>query len=331
MSVRPHPTRAGEWVIDYYPQGRRGKRERVVLRCTKIEAIEYEQSLRLESKATTPTALFPKVSEVIPSFVDWYRLDHQPGGVDRTIRSIAILLRYFGPYQFTSLTEELIEAYKRDRLRLVQRTTINKELAALSKLCKWAKKKGYCDKMPVVERFPHKMTIAPLPFIPDQADIEKVIAATPWPKSGILYCLYYGGLRKEEAATLRAEQVNLEQKSMYITGKGGKERVVPILRYLEPILARRLAEVQSGYLWATPESGRALTDLRGIIKWAMKRSGVTSPITPHSLRHAFAVRAVMAGVHLRTIQIILGHSSVKVTEIYTRLAAGQIVEEMNKF
>ena len=64
--------------------------------------------------------------------------------------------------------------------------------------------------------------------------------------------------------------------------------------------------------------------------WAAKRAKINTHITPHSLRHAFGIRAVMAGVHLRTIQLILGHSSSKVIEIYTHLASAQISKEMQR-
>lgn len=332
MSVRPDPKEAGQWIIDYYPQGRKAPRKRITFNGTKEEAYRAEQNLRTSSKER-PKSLssFPAISETIPAFLEWYGLDHQPSGTERTNRSLQILKGFFGRYQFTSITEDMIEGYRTKRLDYVKRTTINKELAALSKLLKWAKKKGYCQKTPIVERFPNKMTEAPLPNIPDQEDIEKLIEAVPWPKQGILYCLYYGGLRKSEACTLTAEKVNLAKRTMYIMGKGGKERVVPILKYLEPILTRRLEEVKEGYLWATPESNRALTDLREIISWGSKRANIESHITPHSLRHAFGVRAILAGVHLRTVQIILGHSSSKVTEIYTRLATAQILKDVDRF
>jgi len=331
MSVRPHPSKGpGVWVIDFYPHGRGGKRERVPFYGTFDEAVKTEHSLRIQAKGSAPGKLFPKVSEVVPEFMQWYRLDHQSSGSDRTQISLNLLKQHFGAYQFTSITEELVEQYKRIRLKEVKPTTINKELAALSKLCKWARKKGYCAKIPMIERFPDKLTRAPLPSIPGQDDIERLIAAIPWPKQGIFYGLYYGGLRAQEAARLRAEDIDLQAKTMHVLGKGNKLRVVPVLKYMVPILERRLSEVQSGYLWATA-NGVPLKDLRGTIEWARKRAKITAKITPHSLRHAFGVRAVMAGVHLRTIQIVLGHSSSKVTEIYTRLAGQQIALEMEKF
>lgn len=332
MSVRPYPGRDGWWYIDFYLHPGKGGRKQIPFEGTEAQAYACERSWRLQSKNQgLKVSSFPSLSEVIPSFMAWYEMDHQPTGAERTNRSLQILLGFFGKYQFTAINEDMIESYKRERLKLVKPTTINKELAALSKLLKWGKKKGYCQKIPVIERFPNKLTVAPLPNIPDQEDIEKLIEAVPWPKQGILYCLYYGGLRKSEACTLKAEKINLANRTMYINGKGGKERVVPILKYLEPILERRLQEIKEGYLWATPESNRALTDLREIIEWGCKRAKIETHITPHSLRHAFGVRAIMAGVHLRTVQIILGHSSSKVTEIYTRLATAQILKDVDKF
>ncbi len=331
MSVRPHPKKPGTWIIDYYPQGRRGPRERIPIEGTRADAIKIEQGMRLEAKGSKPTVLFPHISEVIPEFMQWYAIDHQPLGAERTQRSLDVLLPLFGPYQFTGLTSELVELFKRRRLAAgIKPTTINKELSALSKLCKWAKKKGYCQKVPDIERFPSKLTTAPFPSIPGQDDIERLIAAIPWPKQGLFYCLYYGGLRAQEAASLQAENINLSTRTMHVRGKGNKQRVVPILKYLMPILQKRLTEVESGYLWPSP-NGIPLANLKGTITWAAKRSGVQAHITPHSLRHAFAIRAVAAGVHLRIIQMVLGHSSVKVTEIYTQMAASQILTEMEKW
>lgn len=200
----------------------------------------------------------------------------------------------------------------------------------MSGLCRWAHESGYSPVEIKVKRFPDKLTRAPLPVIPPQEDIEKLLAVIPWPKKGIFYCMYYGGLRKGEAVSLKAESIDLARGSMTVRGKGNKQRVIPILEYLKQILERRLQEVSTGLLWAAP-SGGEMYDLRMTLKWGLKRAGVKSNITPHSLRHAFGVRAAMAGVHLRAIQIILGHSTSKVTEIYTQLAQSQIFDEMKKF
>jgi integrase/recombinase XerD len=330
MSVSPHPKHPGTWIIDYRPDGRSGRRLRLSIPGTYAEAIETENSLRIRAKGMKEITLFPKISEVIPEFMQAHRLDHQPAGAERTARSLAHLLAYFGAYQFTSITADHIEHYKRERLQHVKPNTINTELAALSGLCRWAKGKGYCLKVPEISTFPQKLSKSPLPDIPDQVDIERMIAAIPWPKQGLFYCLYYGGLRKEEACGMTAEMVNLARGTMTIRGKGNKQRIVPVLKYLKPILEKRLDEIETGLLWAGRD-GQPLYNIRYMIASATRKSGIKAHITPHSLRHAFAVRAVMAGVHLRTIQMILGHSSSKITEIYTHLAGAQIAEEMERF
>jgi len=330
MAVRPHPTKGkGHWYIDYRPEGVKGKRKMVPFVGTWDQAKKLEMELRRQIKKENVASLFPKISEVIPDWINYYKIDHLDGGIERTQRSLKILLRFFGKYQFTSLTPTLIESYKRERLKEVKPTTINKELATLSGLCKWAAEQGYCQPIKI-RRFSSKLTRAPLPHVPTQKNIERLLEAIPWPKCGLYGCMYYGGLRKTEAASLKAENVSLERKTMTVTGKGNKERVVPILKMLEPVLKCRLEEIKEGYLWAGPK-GNPLVDLRPAIKWALIRSGIEEKITPHSLRHAFGVRAVMAGVPLRLIQIVLGHSSVKVTEIYTQIAADQLGGEFENF
>lgn len=334
MSVRPHPKQktdsrySSTWIIDYYPNGRAGGRRQLYWDGTEAQAWEAESSWRAKSRKVE-TLVFPKIAEVIPHFLDHYRLDHQPEGVNRTTRSIKILLRFFGRLQFTAINHQLIEQYKRDRMDLVKPTTINKELAALSSLCKWALDMGYCEEIRI-RRFPPKLTRAPIPDVPPREEVIKLIRAIPWPKQGLFWCLYHGGLRSAEGRTLKAEHINLAMGVMIITGKGNKQRIVPVVDDLLPVLERRLAEIDSGWLWPGP-NGTPLVDLRPTIKWAKKRAGINRPYTPHTFRHAFGSHATMAGVNLRTLQEVMGHSSSQVTELYSRLAASALSKEMRKF
>jgi site-specific recombinase XerD len=323
---RAHPTRKGWWQLDVYIDG---KRRRPAFQGTELEAIEQEQWFKRKSRQKKSLGKPHKISQIVPDYLAEYTNDHRPQGVERTQRSIKILLQFFGAYGFDSLSPALIESYKSHRLKEVKHTTINKELAALSGLCKWAAEKKYCAPIKI-RRFPDKLTKAPLPDVPHQLDIEIMLESMIWPKCGLYYCLYYGGLRAEEAANLLAEKVDLSLNTMRVIGKGNKERTVPVLKDLRPVLEKRLNEVKKGYLWAG-ESGNPLTDLRPNIRWALKRADLDAHITPHSLRHAFAVRAVLKKIPLRMIQIVLGHSSIKVTEIYTQLAMDQIATEFDNF
>jgi len=334
MSVRPHPKQkthpkyASTWIIDYYPDGREGKRERVPWEGSEVDAYAAEASWRAKTRKPE-TLAFPRIREAYPHFVEHYKLGHQPKGTQRTIRSIKILLQFFGNLQFSSITEEVVDQYKSLRLEQVKPTTINKELSALSMMCKWAKKKRYCEEIKI-ERFPPRLTKAPLPDIHKREDVLALINSMPWPKQGLYWCLYYGGLRSEEARNLVVEKINLQLGVMLVVGKGNKERVVPVIGDLAPILEKRINEIETGLLWPGPK-GNKMGDLRKTIEWAQKRTKIKGHYTPHSFRHAFGTHATMAGVNLRTLQEVMGHSTSTTTELYTRLAAGALSEEMKKF
>jgi len=148
-----------------------------------------------------------------------FKIDHQPAGHARAVRSFKTLLPFFGPYQFTSITSSLIERYKAERIEKVKPTTVQKELAALSGLCKWAAEKGYCQPIKI-KRFPAKLVKAPIPEIPTKETVLQLIDACRWPKSGLAACLYYGGLRSEEARMLTVERVFFGETALGGNGEG---------------------------------------------------------------------------------------------------------------
>lgn len=330
MSIRPHPTKGpGWWYINYRPEGRKGKQVNQIYEGTEGGALEAEARLRRQNRATK-ISTFPQLSEAAPEFIGAYELDHQPSGTDRTRRSLKILLKFFGKQLFTGITPALVSHYKEQRLKEgVTPSTINKELAALSSFCKWATEIGYCQPIKI-KRFPPKLTRAPFPNVPSQVEMLALINSMDWPKCGLFACLYLGGLRSAEAINLKAETILMEQSIMLVVGKGNKERVVPIIPSLKPILEKRLGEIQTGLMWPKRD-GTPYQDLRSAIKWAAKRAGITRHINPHLFRHAFGVHTTESGVNLRQLQQVMGHSSSATTEIYSRLAAEALKKELGKF
>ena len=162
---------------------------------------------------------------------------------------------------------------------------------------------------------------------PTREEVLGLIDGMIWPKCGLFACLYFGGLRKSEAAHLRAEDIHLDNGIMIVMGKGHKQRAVPIVDELRPWFEKRLSEVKTGLLWPT-RSGKPITDLKKIIKLAKERAGLTRHIYPHLLRHAFGVHCTMANVGIRQLQLIMGHSNVTTTEIYTRLSNTAIIDDL---
>lgn len=326
MSVRPHPTKGpGWWYIEWYPEGKAGGLKRIPFEGTELEAREWELDLRRQMKGQV-TGPLPSINEVVPHYVEWYRNNHQPAGTERTIRSLKHLLPFFGKYQFTSISHALVEQYKTIRLQHVKPTTIQKELATLSGLCKYGHRRGYCPEIKI-DRFPQKLTKAPLPDVLTREEVLQFLDGfIDEEKRTIFATLYYAGLRKSEARSVTVENCFLGRGIMIVRGKGNKQRPVPISSALVPMIEQRIEEVKSGPLFPNMPK-----DLRELIFWAKKRAKITKKITPHMLRHCFGVHSIQAGVNLRSLQLVMGHSSSQVTEGYTHLAATALVEEMKKF
>ncbi|WP_413729273.1 MULTISPECIES: site-specific tyrosine recombinase XerD [unclassified Shewanella] len=149
----------------------------------------------------------------------------------------------------------------------------------------------------------------------------------------MLELLYATGLRVSELVGLTLEQVSLRQGLVRITGKGGKERLVPmgevavseIESFLKLARAELLGGKQSDVVFP---SKRAQMMTRQTfwhrIKLYALRAGISTELSPHTLRHAFATHLLNHGADLRVVQLLLGHSSLSTTQIYTHVANARL-------
>jgi integrase/recombinase XerD len=128
-------------------------------------------------------------------------------------------------------------------------------------------------------------------------------------------------LRIEEAVSIQPSQINAQEGTLRLIGKGNKERQVPLPLPILNVLRRAWTTHRNRqWLFATASEGEHLCarTLRKAFHAACAQAGLTG-LTPHSLRHAFATRLLEHGIELRIVQILLGHSSIRTTEIYTHL------------
>jgi len=167
--------------------------------------------------------------------------------------------------------------------------------------------------------------------------LDSIPASTPLElrDRAIFELAYATGLRAEELTTLDVGDADFDAEELRVHGKGGKERVVPIGEqawrtlnaYLErgrPFLAReRQPEERAVFL---SKSGRRLgtADLRRRLRAWVRRAGAAPGTTPHTLRHSFATHLLEGGADLRTIQELLGHSTISTTQTYTRVESRRL-------
>ena len=152
----------------------------------------------------------------------------------------------------------------------------------------------------------------------------------------ILETLYGAGIRVSELVGLDVDDVDFEEGSLRVLGKGGKERVVPFGTFAAAALAAyqrqarpAMARARSGPALFLNQRGGRLTrqGAARILKSAARRAGVTSRVSPHTLRHSFATHLLEGGADVRVVQELLGHATLTTTQIYTLVTAERMREE----
>jgi integrase/recombinase XerD len=144
----------------------------------------------------------------------------------------------------------------------------------------------------------------------------------------VLELLYATGMRASECLGLRVEDLNLSAGYVVCTGKGARQRLVPVgaealawvRRYLRDVRARQTRRRDSGHLFVNPRGGRlSRQSLWTLVSRAAAAAGLRRRVSPHMLRHSFASHLLEGGADLRSVQAMLGHADISTTQIYTHL------------
>lgn len=182
-----------------------------------------------------------------------------------------------------------------------------------------------------------------LPDVLTVEEIDAMIAALPADKAeslrnhAIIETLYGSGLRVSELVSLKVQQVWLDEGYMIITGKGDKQRVVPIST-VSADLIREYIEVRNAGPVKKEGADVLFLNRRGapltrvmvfyVIRDAAYMAGINKKVSPHTLRHSFATHLLEGGANLRIIQELLGHESIATTEIYLHLDRTRLRHEL---
>ncbi len=176
-----------------------------------------------------------------------------------------------------------------------------------------------------LDRIPVSRREKVLPAILSSDEVEALIRGARHPAhSALLMLLYSGGLRVSEVVRLRPEDLEAERGLLRIRqGKGRKDRYTLLSqRALKVVRRHQRMTPPSQWLFPGVDPRRPLTvrTVQKAVQRAAKKAGITRKVTPHVLRHSFATHLLEAGTDLRYIQMLLGHSSTRTTEIYTRVS-----------
>ncbi len=221
--------------------------------------------------------------------------------------------------------------------------TITHKLTAIKNLHKYLMLMNYLTK-DVSLYIDHPKLNKTLPSVLTIDEIESLldiplITAFDYRNKAMIELMYGSGLRVNELINLTINSLDFENSLIRIIGKGNKERIVPLSEYsIEAVklyLEKRpslLKKTQTNYLFLN-NHGKQITrqGFFKFIKQLLKTKGITKEVSPHTLRHSFATHLLKAGVDLRSIQELLGHSDITTTRIYTHLTNEKVSDDYKKY
>lgn len=231
-------------------------------------------------------------------------------------------------------TETDLRAYAVERHAGSRATTANRRLTVFKRYFRWALRERIVDADPTLRLLAARQPLR-VPKTLSEAQVEALLAApdlaTPLGLRDrtMLELMYASGLRVSELVGLKSVHLSLAEGALRVTGKGNKERLVPfgeeahgwLTRYLAQTRAEILKGQASDALFVTGRGGPMTRQMFWkLVKAHAARAGITVPLSPHTLRHAFATHLLNHGADLRAVQMLLGHADISTTTIYTHVA-----------
>ena len=231
-------------------------------------------------------------------------------------------------------SEADVQAYIVARHPRTRATTANRRLTVFRRFWRWALREGVASADPTLRMASARQPLR-VPKTLTEADVEALLAApdvgTPLGlrDRAMLELLYASGLRVSELVGLKTVHVSPSDTALRVTGKGSKERLVPFGEEANLWLKRWLAGARAEVLRSRPSDALFVTVQGGamtrqmfwkIVKAHARKAGIVRPLSPHTVRHAFATHLLNHGADLRAVQLLLGHADLSTTTIYTHVA-----------
>ncbi len=295
------------------------------------------------------TNLSSSPEDVLQGFLDYLSVEKglSPNTIlsySRDINKLFLFLRK-GKISWSEVKEEdLIKfVHQQSKAGLAPRS-LGRMISSLKSLYKFLVLDGIIKKNPAINlsspkiwlKLPHFLTVEEVEFLLKQPDETKTRGIRD---RAMLELLYATGLRVSELISLKQKNLNIEDGFLLCRGKGGKERVVPIgesakqaiQRYLEEARPKMLKE-RSDSLFLTSRGGTFTRQgFWKLLKTYATKSGLALKISPHILRHSFATHLLERGADLRSVQLMLGHTQITTTQIYTHVSRERLRRVYDKY
>ena len=226
-----------------------------------------------------------------------------------------------------------LNAYFSAKHRSTRATSANRRLTVFKRYFRWALRERFIIADPTLKLQSAKQALR-VPKVMSEAQVEALLAAPDDSPLGrrdcaMLELIYASGLRVSELVGLKTFHVGLNEGVLRVMGKGNKERLVPFGEVARDAINQYLAQARPAILKGQQTEDLFVTGYgRGMSRvmfWMLVKkyallANITSPLSPHTLRHAFATHLLNHGADLRAVQMLLGHADISTTTIYTHVA-----------
>jgi len=291
----------------------------------------------------------PQNEEILQAFLDFLAVEKglSLNTIDSYSRDLKKLFQFFKKEKiiWSRAKEENLTAFIHSQSRMgLSSRSLARLISSIKSFYKYLILDGIIDKNPAVNlsspkiwlKLPQFLSVEEVELLLSQPDQESKRGLRD---KAMLELLYATGLRVSELISLKLKDVNLKDGFLLTRGKGSKERIVPIGRQACQAVSRYIDEVRP-LLLKKPDSSLFLSNRSRafsrqgfwkLLKTHAKKAGLGSKISPHVLRHSFATHLLERGADLRSVQMMLGHTQITTTQIYTHVSRERLRQVYEKY
>ena len=283
--------------------------------------------------------------QALRSFLDFLHIEKglSPNTVKSYQSDLSIFLKWLSgncDSSFKNTKSEDIELFIKHLFQLgFKSTTINRKISSIKAFYVYLKKQKLIDTIPTEDIIVPKQE-KNLPKSISEKEVETLLNSINGSNNielrdkAMMELLYATGVRVSELVSIKLNDIDFNRRVIRVIGKGSKERLVPFgekaFIALNNYLALRENRITKEIFLSNRGTGITRISFWNRVKFYLNRCGLSIEISPHTLRHAFATHILNRGADLRSVQMLLGHSDLSTTQIYTHIAKQRLSDVLKK-